>query len=401
LSEASTIGSRLKKLRGERGLSQAELAERAEVSPDLVRKLEQGVRQSARLTSLTRLAHALDVSMAELLDKRPRLDREADAGSLLAVRDVLLSPSALPGIDPADDGGEATPVAALQSAVHEGWEHYWSGRFGRLASMLPGLIGEARITVRAGGSGAIGPLAQAYQLAAVLNVHMGAEDLAGIGAERAVNAAAQGDDQLQWATLQGTYSWVLLAQGRLEEAEGHAARVAQRIEPSLSTATPEHLTVWGGLLLTALAPAAAAGREAEAGEYITLARAGAARLDVDRHDYQTNFGPTQVAMQATHANTMLGHPRRALDAARQVRREDLRAISWGRYLLDVAQAQIDSRREEAALGTLQAAHDVSAEWFRHQLVARSMVADLIERRRRLTPALRALARSVELTPNLL
>ncbi len=56
-----TIGEQLKRLRGERGITQEQLAERAGVSSELVSKLEQGVRQSARLTSLTRLAQALDV----------------------------------------------------------------------------------------------------------------------------------------------------------------------------------------------------------------------------------------------------------------------------------------------------------------------------------------------------
>jgi transcriptional regulator with XRE-family HTH domain len=399
VSEASTIGQQLKKLRSERGLSQAELAELAGVSADVVRKLEQGVRQSARVTSLTRLGQAMGVSMSELLDKRPRFDRLADAVSLLAVRDALLTPSALPGIDPGEDTGEATPAAELDAAVRAAWALYWSGEFGRLAAVLPGLIGETRVTARLAGPEGAAALAQAYQLAACLFVHMGYEDLATIGAERGVTAAAQGNDELRWATLQGTYSWALLAAGRLDESEQHAVRVAGRIEPSMSSATPEHLTAWGALLLSALAPAAAAGHEAEAGEYISLARAGAARLDVDRHDYQTNFGPTQVAMQATHAYTVLRHPRRALAAARDVRREDLRPISWGRYLLDVAQSQFDARREEAALASLQTAHGVSPEWFRHQSPARSIVAELIERRRRLTPALRSLARAVELAPN--
>jgi transcriptional regulator with XRE-family HTH domain len=396
---ASTIGERLKKLRVERGFSQASLAERAGVSVDLVSKLEQGVRQSARVTSLRGLAQALGVSMSELLDKRPRLDSPAAAANLLAIRDALLTPAALPGIDPADDGGEATAAGELDAAVRRGWTLYWAGQFGGLAAMLPGLIGEARVNARRAGPAAAGTLAQAYQLAACLFVHTGSEDLATIGAERGVLAAAQGDDELQWATLNGTYAWALLAQGRLEESERHAAQVAGRIEPSMSSASPQHLTAWGGLLLTALAPAAAAGREAEAAELISLARAGASRLGEDRHDYQASFGPTQVAMQATHAYTMLGHPRRALDAARAVRREDLQPISWGRHLLDVAQSQVEAKREEAALATLHTAHGVSPEWFRHQLPARAIVADLVERGRRLTPALRTLARAVELAAN--
>jgi hypothetical protein len=101
-------------------------------------------------------------------------------------------------------------------------------------------------------------------------------------------------------------------------------------------------------------------------------------------------------MQETHAHTVLGHPRRALQAAQGVRREDLLPISWGRYQLDVARAQLDSRRDDAALAALQVAHDTSAEWFRHQGVARSLVGELVDRRRRLPPALRALARAVDL-----
>ena len=137
VSDGTIIGERLKRLRGERGLTQEELAERAGVSSVLVSKLEQGARQSARLTSLTRLAQALDVPLSLLLDRRPRLDRTPDATSLLAVRNALLSPSSLPGIDAAGDGGDVIPLAELEAVVGAAWEHYWAGRLGQLAAMLP------------------------------------------------------------------------------------------------------------------------------------------------------------------------------------------------------------------------------------------------------------------------
>jgi transcriptional regulator with XRE-family HTH domain len=68
-----TIGDRIRLLRNDRGLTQEQLAELAGVSTDLVKKLEQNRRQSARLTSLTALAEALDVPRSQMLDKRPRL----------------------------------------------------------------------------------------------------------------------------------------------------------------------------------------------------------------------------------------------------------------------------------------------------------------------------------------
>jgi transcriptional regulator with XRE-family HTH domain len=62
-----TIGYQLRRLRRLRGLTQEELADRANVSRDLVAKLEQGRRQTARITSLVSLACALDVELSALV----------------------------------------------------------------------------------------------------------------------------------------------------------------------------------------------------------------------------------------------------------------------------------------------------------------------------------------------
>jgi transcriptional regulator with XRE-family HTH domain len=59
----NTIGSQLRRLRRLRGLTQEELADRANVSRDLVAKLEQGRRQTARITSLASLAQALNAEL--------------------------------------------------------------------------------------------------------------------------------------------------------------------------------------------------------------------------------------------------------------------------------------------------------------------------------------------------
>ena len=108
-----------------------------------------------------------------------------------------------------------------------------------LAELLPPLLGEVRVTGRTLGSAVAGPFAQAYQLAAGLLVHPGREDLA---AEKA---------------------------------------------------TTEHITVWGGLVLWAMAAAVQGARVDAAAEYLRFAKAGAIQLgERDRHDYQTNFGPT-------------------------------------------------------------------------------------------------------------
>jgi transcriptional regulator with XRE-family HTH domain len=52
-------------------MTQEELADRANVSCDLVAKLEQGRRHTARTTSLASLARALDVELSALVERAP------------------------------------------------------------------------------------------------------------------------------------------------------------------------------------------------------------------------------------------------------------------------------------------------------------------------------------------
>jgi transcriptional regulator with XRE-family HTH domain len=373
-------------------MTQEELASEAGVSADVVRKLEQGRRRSARTATLVALANALDVDLSELVGKRPRLDRDDDA-SVLALRNTVLSPELLPDAGLSRDD-EPPSLDQVRARVDAAWRDYWTGRFTRLAATLPDLCAEARLALEDLGPAAAPLLAQGYQLVASLFVHLGKDDLAAVGAERAINAAAAGEDELWWAMCHASYAQALLHQGRTEAAEGHALWVAERIEPSITKATLPQLTVWGALVLWAMAAAAAGGRKDSAVDCIGLARSAAGRFeDGDRHDYETNFGPSQVAMQAVHAYAMLGEPSKALKAAGGVHREDLRAISWGRHLIDVAQAQVDARDLRSAERTLLEADGVSTEWFRHQGPARSLVSELVHESRRLSPPLRQLARS--------
>jgi len=385
-----SIGERLQAFRRERAITQEELAERSGISKDVIRKLEQGRRESPRMNTLTALAKGLGVTPSALLGRRERLKRQSPDG-VLAVRDALLSPADLyPGIAP-DDAGEPLSAAELEAAVRRGWNCYWQGELGELAGMLPGLIGEARLAEREDGAAACKSLAQSYQLAADLMVHMGNDDLAAVAAERAMSAAARGDDELQHATLAGTASWVLLHQGRHSDAELVARKAAEAVEPRvMGTAPRERVTVYGALLLSAAAPAAASARASGVAGYMDAAGEAASLLPSDRHDYWVSFGPTQVAMQQCYTFAVLGEPGAALAAAKGVRQADLLPISWGAHHLDVAQACVDARKYRLATGALLTACEVSPQWFRHQGVARGLVRQLVEHERRLSAPLKRL-----------
>jgi transcriptional regulator with XRE-family HTH domain len=65
----SAFGRRLKQVRETRGLSQAELANRASVPVVMISHFETGVRSSASAATLVKLANALSVSIDYLLSQ--------------------------------------------------------------------------------------------------------------------------------------------------------------------------------------------------------------------------------------------------------------------------------------------------------------------------------------------
>lgn len=388
----STIGDRLRRIRGDRGMTQEELAAASGVSYSLISMLERGKRASARLSTISKLANALDCEIGELVNRRDHLKKDRDGGRVLAIRDVLLDPSLLPGIDQADDG-VPIPLPEIQQKVTSAWARYWSGKFGELLAMIPGLIGEARITHGSLGAAAVEPLALAYDLASSLMTQIGRTDLGAIAAERAITIAHTGDDELLWALLQASYSWVLLHQGRYKEAESLVAQTAARYEPSFGGSERE-VGVWGCLLTSAVAPAVAQDRDPE--EYLRLARAGAERLGRRVPVYQTSFATATVAMQATYGYTVLKRSGQALNAAHAIKPGELQGISWGAHLMDVAQAHVDAGHRKTAIRALLEAREVSPVWFRHQRVAKDAVAEIREQETRLSPEVKSLARSLDI-----
>jgi transcriptional regulator with XRE-family HTH domain len=393
VSEAKTIGDRLTLLRRERSMTRKELAEESGVSADVIEKLEHGRRQTARATWLIKLAGALKAELSGLLG-RPRPDeRGADAAP--AVCDAVAAPDSTPGMD-ADDAGDAPDLGELNTAVAEAWRAYWSGDLPRVTTTLPGLIGEARIASRSVGVKAAAPLAEAQHLAARLLSHLGRIDLATLATEEAIQAAESGDDELRWTALHDAYSAALLHRGLTRIAEDHALRIAEETEPALDDAELRRLTVWGGLMLTAMAAAVTGARAGAVSDYVGLARSVTGRFDRDHLDYHVRFGPSEVAMHATHAYAMLREPGQALQSACGVHSEDLPRGMYGRHLLDVARAQAQLRDLREAESTLQEAESLSRRSFRHRGPARDLVEELVEEMAHVSPELRRMARSVDI-----
>jgi transcriptional regulator with XRE-family HTH domain len=141
------IGERIRALRKFSSYTQDDLAAAAEISVDVIRKLEQGRRHTASSGTLHRIARALDVDIAELLG-RPRTalaasDNQEQVG---AIRDALTSVDDLLG---ELDGADAPDLTEFSRAVSYAWSTFFAGKYGPLVALLPRLLADAQAVAHA------------------------------------------------------------------------------------------------------------------------------------------------------------------------------------------------------------------------------------------------------------
>lgn len=370
------IGERIYQLRTERipKLTQRELAERAGVSVDVIQKLEQGRKASAKITTLSAVAAALDVDLTAILSKPTHLETVPADGGLLELRRVLT-----PVVEPS---GEPETAEEIRSLVTQAWDAYWSGDYDLLTVFLPGVITSGRR------SEVPDLLAEAYQVAASTLVHLGHSDLSLVAVGQGLQIA---EDSLLRAALTATHSWVLLNQGRALDASAIAIREADASEPR-RRARPAAISMWGNLLVTAAGASARADDDAEAQDLLLAAHGAAVRLGEDRNDYQTSFGVAQVVMQRVDAAVVAGDYVRALDtAAAMPDRNNLPLASQARHKTDLAQAHMALGHAAEAERILLDIERMAPRWMRYQVFPRTVVGELLNARRP-TATTRALAR---------
>jgi transcriptional regulator with XRE-family HTH domain len=398
------VGSGVRYWRLRRGYSQAELAERSGVAVSVVRKLEQAGDHpdgphGIRLATLYALARALNVQTAQLFPSAVPGPADQDPAqlALLPIRVALTPP--LPA---RPSGGKEQPAPEpplLQRALEQCTRLYDSDHYDQVAVQLPGLL----IAVSAPGGV---PLAdrEAFrirsgvcQLAGWFLAQVAAHDLAYQAVRNALAYAWACDDPLATASCVLAECWLFIRQGRLLDAKRLAVATADSIEPGhLRNAGPEHLAVWGWLLLFAWAAAIRNNQEGEARELLRVAgSAGAASIPgkVRYNRYWSMLGLATVAMKEVEHEVIIGNYRKAIRLAERVPREQvMRADSRQRHLLDlaVAHAGIGNRPEASTI--LTGLRTTAPQWLRHQRIGRAVARKLIAAPgRTLTAEARALA----------
>ncbi|MCA1676508.1 MAG: helix-turn-helix domain-containing protein [Actinobacteria bacterium] len=394
------IGERIRELRRPT-FTQVDLAVAADVSVDVIRKLEQGRRQTASIGTLQRIARALDVGVADLLGRaRPAPSTGDGQARVWAIRDALTS------VD--DIMGDLEDVAApdlteLGRDVTYAWAAFWAGRYGPVASMLPRLLAEAQAATHAAVVGrdasAVGLAVQVHRLTASTLLRLDAADLGHVAAREALRLAAKLPDPLQVAAGRYTLGHVLIRQGRFVDAERVSVATAEACQPR-GDASRAQLSVYGGLLLRGATAAAREGRTGAATDLLNEASAVAERASMDRTDYEVVFGLSNVVMQSADVAVVTEDYPAAMTAAKRMPQASaLPLASRSRHLTDVAHAQVRLGHDQAAESTMLSMEQAAPDWTSHHRLPRLLVGELLTRGRP-SLRLRALADRLHVRPDI-
>jgi len=390
-----SIGHRIAHYRKLKGWSQRELARRAGYSFSQVEKIERGVRGVDRYSTLFAFARALEVDVSELTGEPRRRRGQREHSTVPQIRRAL---TAMPlGVE----DGPIRPLDELSREVRGAIATRQRGRYTGFGQQLPVLIAElarAAGTVPAGERPAVNALlAETLHAGSTLLRRLGYVDLSWIAAQQARAPAERSEDPLlpianDWHMIElcfrtgNTARALHLAEQAIDRLDDHIAR----------DESPQAVSLVGTMhLLRAMAAAQWADRRDTEGALAEASRA-AERNRVDRDDYQTLFGPSNVAVFGVATAVELGD---GDAAAQRVNRIEVDAIPTrerqARYLIDVARAYAQNRRDPAAFQVMTDAHKRAPEYVLNHVMAREVVSELLERERRsITPGLRTLAKKM-------
>lgn len=393
-----TIGKRIRELRRPR-YTQVDLAVAADISVDVIRKLEQGRRHTTSIATLARIARVLGVDLADLLaSSRPVLAASGDQDPVIAIRDALTSVDDLLGeLDDVD----VPDLTEFSRAVTYAFGLYWAGRYGPLTAMLPRLLTEAAAATHgaapADSARAADLAAQVHRIAASALLHLGAPDLGHVAAREGLRLAAWASDPLRAAAVRCSLGHVLMRQGRFVDAERVSVATAEAVQPHGDASTAQ-LSVYGGLLLRGATAAARQRRAGAAADLLAEAATVAQRTGTDRADYDVVFGPGHAVMGAVDCFVVAEDYVAAADMARTMPRDSaLRLTTRSRHLADVAYTQLRLGHPSTAESVLLTVEQAAPEWTAHQQLPRVLVGELMTRGRP-SPRLRALADRLHVRP---
>ncbi|MEU2357929.1 helix-turn-helix transcriptional regulator [Streptomyces misionensis] len=381
------FGQRVQRFRKERGRTQAELAAALGKTSSWLSQVERGVQPVQRMDLLQQIADELGVSVQQL---RPGVPADGPSQAPTAqslsndldeTRRLLSGHPALQTLlGGADDAGPTRSLDLLRGDVDDLWDLTHAGHLAQVSTLAVQLLPELERTVRTD----LGEhqaevnllLSRSYQALSAAFVRQDEADAAWVAADRAVLAAERSGDPLHVCASVFRMVQAFVRLRSLGQAE-HAAQTAINALEGQTSQSPKSLSVLGSLHLALALVRARAGARTEAKEEIARARAIAAQLGENRNDFNLEFGPVNVEIQAVSTAVDLGDAGEALDIGLTIDASELSPERQGRLLMDLGRAHAQRRHGGEALDCLLRAEAIAPEIIQTHQAARAAIRELV------------------------
>ncbi|MGW6454836.1 helix-turn-helix domain-containing protein [Streptomyces sp. NPDC055078] len=276
---------------------------------------------------------------------------------------------------------EPPDVPALRAEVERTWSLAHKGDYTDLAELLEGLVPRLESATRAGAEEErpelFRLLAAMYHSCGAGLANLGAPDAAWIAVDRAVVAAERAGDPLLMAAGEFRLSIVFLGARHYDQAAQVSGSAADALTPLAANGEPGAVALRGALTLQRAVAAARLNQADDAYAYLRQARELAERIGDGRNDYNTEFGPTNVALHEVAVAVDLGDAGVALRAAETVDASGLSSERQARFGIDLAKAHAQRRQIDQAVSSLARVRDLLPEMFRTKPAVRQLVSDLV------------------------
>ncbi|WP_159080090.1 helix-turn-helix domain-containing protein [Nocardia suismassiliense] len=382
---ASTIGSRIRRSRRTKKMSQATLAAHVDRSESWMRGIEAGRIKLDKHSVIDRLADVLEVDVAWLLGQPCELTQDTRHRAVPALRAALrrtsLSLSGHAGLR------AVTPqplLTDLRDDVDRITRRRQAANLFEVMRQLPDLT-EALNTGALLASGTErdvidGLIIETSHVARTVLNQLGYHDLAWTAVENAATAAARLGDPLMSACSAWDRCGVLLHTDTLDEALTVAEAALSELQDLMTSPTPQVLSLWGALHLRCAVASARLHDGSTAWAYLAEAEAAAARLGMDRNDFQTVFGPTNCGIHATEIAVALDRPDIALKHHTSINLAGLMSKErHTRHRIEVARAQGRLKHDAAAVEQLERAICLAPQYVYNHPTVRDLVDELSRR----------------------
>ncbi|MGH9185846.1 MAG: transcriptional regulator [Acidimicrobiales bacterium] len=177
--------------------------------------------------------------------------------------------------------------------------------------------------------------------------------------------------------------------GRFDQAEHVTASALAALAPIATgkDASPEVLSLYGAMHLVQAVISGHESDRARARSHLADATRVAQQLGQDRHDFDAEFGPTNVQLHTVAVAVDLARRRRRSPPGR-TRHRRLTALTRtpARLLIDVARAHAQRRHAGEAVSGLLDAERLGPEHVRSHHLAKATVKDLLDQFGRRPPA---------------